>query len=95
MTDKRTLKFQMMMSPQEAAALDDWMFKHRIRSRAEAIRQLCQKAMTTEWDAVKAERERCASIAEDHHEDPTNDEAAACEGCGEFIAYRIRSGWTP
>lgn len=40
--DKKTLKFQMMMSPSEADELDDWMFKNRIRSRAEAIRRLWQ-----------------------------------------------------
>lgn len=40
--DKKTLKFQMMMSPGEAEVLDNWMFQNRIRSRAEAIRRLCQ-----------------------------------------------------
>lgn len=45
--DKKTLKFQMMMSPAEADVLDDWMFKNRLRSRAEAIRQLCQIALAT------------------------------------------------
>lgn len=40
--EKKSLKFQMMMSPQEAERLDDWMFQNRLRSRAEAIRQLCQ-----------------------------------------------------
>lgn len=46
--DKKTLKFQMMMSPQEAALLDDWMFENRLRSRAEAIRRLCQIALRLE-----------------------------------------------
>ena len=40
--DKKTIKFQMMMSPAEAEALDEWGFERRIRSRAEAIRRLCQ-----------------------------------------------------
>jgi len=31
-----------MMSPSELEAIDDWMFKNRIRSRGEAIRRLCQ-----------------------------------------------------
>ena len=39
--DRKTLKFQMMMSPQEAEILDNWMFANRVRSRAEAIRLLC------------------------------------------------------
>lgn len=46
--EMKTLKFQMMMSPQEAETLDDWMFKHRVRSRAEAIRQLWQIALAVE-----------------------------------------------
>lgn len=46
--DKKTLKFQMMMSPSEAQELDDWMFKNRVRSRAEAIRRLCRIALTEE-----------------------------------------------
>lgn len=49
MTDeKKTLKFQMMMSPSEAQVLDDWMFRNRIRSRAEAIRRLTQIALAIE-----------------------------------------------
>jgi len=43
--DKKTLKFQMMMSPGEATELDDWMFQNRIRSRAEAIRRLWQAGL--------------------------------------------------
>jgi len=38
--EKKTLKFQMMMSPADARLLDDWMFANRLRSRAEAIRRL-------------------------------------------------------
>lgn len=46
--DKKTLKFQMMMSPTEAEVLDDWMFANRVRSRAEAIRRLTQIALAIE-----------------------------------------------
>ena len=45
--DKKTLKFQMMMSPSEADTLDNWMFKNRMKSRAEAIRRLCQMGIIT------------------------------------------------
>lgn len=42
MTDElKTIKFQMMLAPSEAEKIDDWGFERRIRSRAEAIRQLC------------------------------------------------------
>ncbi|TBD04226.1 hypothetical protein ELH21_07350 [Rhizobium leguminosarum] len=46
MTDElKTIKFQMMLSESEAKAIDDWSFANRIRSRAEAIRRLCQMAI--------------------------------------------------
>ncbi len=52
----KTIKFQMMLSPTEAKLIDDWSFENRIRSRAEAIRRLCQVAMAQEdhLDLVKA-----------------------------------------
>ncbi|QRY66559.1 hypothetical protein JVX98_19380 [Ensifer sp. PDNC004] len=44
-TESRELKDQrvpIMMTPSEVSAIDDWSFQHRIRSRGEAIRRLCQ-----------------------------------------------------
>jgi len=59
---KKTLKFQMMMSPEEASALDDWMHRNRLKSRAEAIRCLCQMGMNDDVPRfvvdVLAERRR-------------------------------------
>jgi hypothetical protein len=45
MADEKELKDQrvpIMMTPSELEAIDDWMFKNRIRSRGEAIRRLCR-----------------------------------------------------
>lgn len=55
MSDKelKTIKFQMMLSESEAQAIDDWSFSHRIRSRAEAIRRLCQIGMFATVGAPK------------------------------------------
>jgi len=47
----KTIKFQLMLSPSEAEAIDDWGFRNRIRTRAEAIRRLCQIGLRTEEDA--------------------------------------------
>lgn len=44
----KTVKFQMMLTPSETKAIDDWMFNNRFRSRAEAIRRLCQIAIEIE-----------------------------------------------
>ena len=49
--DDKELKDQRvvtMMSPSELEAIDDWMFKNRIRSRGEAIRRLCQVGIMSE-----------------------------------------------
>ena len=40
--EKKTIKFQMMLSESEMAAIEDWRFGNRVDSRAEAIRRLCQ-----------------------------------------------------
>lgn len=39
--------------------------------------------------AIMAERERCARVAEDHHDDDGS--GPDCQGCGEFIAAAIRT----
>lgn len=44
-------------------------------------------------NAIMAERERCARIAEDHGE--TDGTGPECEGCGEFIGAVIRKGAAP
>lgn len=55
----RTIKFQLMLSPGEAAAIDDWMFQNRLKSRAEAIRQLC--ALSLKGSAYNQMRQKMAT----------------------------------
>lgn len=38
--EKKDVRIQLVMSPAEVAALDDWRAERRIWSRSEAIRQL-------------------------------------------------------
>lgn len=38
-------RVQLLMTPSEVKAIDDWGFENRIRTRAEAIRRLCQIAL--------------------------------------------------
>ena len=49
----KTVRIQVMMSPNEIAAIDDWRFSHRIASRAEAIRQLIQRSLDAENATTK------------------------------------------
>jgi hypothetical protein len=81
--EKKTLKFQMMMSPAEAETLDDWMFQNRIRSRAEAIRRLSQmglaldEAMPGLVDSVAAEAERVLVLSQSVRAAARQENAAA------------------
>lgn len=46
MTDElKTERIQLMMSPAEVKAIDDWGFARRIRSRSEVIRQLIERGL--------------------------------------------------
>jgi hypothetical protein len=38
-------RVQLLMTPSEVKAIDDWGFASRIRTRAEAMRRLCQMAL--------------------------------------------------
>jgi hypothetical protein len=49
MTDeKKTIKFQIILSEEEAQEIDAWGESRRLRSRAEAIRRLCQIGIKTD-----------------------------------------------
>lgn len=40
--EQKTERVQLMMTPSEVKAVDDWSFANRVRGRSEAIRQLLQ-----------------------------------------------------
>lgn len=44
-TENKTQHLHILMAPSEVDAIDDWGFRNRIRTRAEAIRRLCQIGM--------------------------------------------------
>ena len=46
-TQNKTERVQLLMTLAELAAIDDWGFSNRIRTRAEAIRRLCQIGVRT------------------------------------------------
>ncbi|MCF1744706.1 hypothetical protein [Paradevosia shaoguanensis] len=43
--DARSVKFQLMVSPSELAAIDEYRWSHRLPSRAEAVRHLVRAGM--------------------------------------------------
>jgi hypothetical protein len=48
--EKMNVRVPLMITPSEVAAIDDWSFANRIRSRNEAIRRLIRAGL----DALKA-----------------------------------------
>jgi hypothetical protein len=46
MNDMRGERLQVMLSPEELAAVDDFRFKHRMPTRAAAVRELLKLGLT-------------------------------------------------
>jgi hypothetical protein len=45
MNDLRAERLQVMLSPEELAAVDDFRFKHRMPTRAAAVRELLKSGL--------------------------------------------------
>jgi len=53
----RPARLQIMLSPEEISAWDDWRFAHRLPSRAAAVRELLKRGLAAEGiDLVTAGR---------------------------------------
>jgi hypothetical protein len=50
MNDLRGERLQVMLSPEELSALDDFRFKHRMPTRAAAVRELLKLGLTIATD---------------------------------------------
>jgi metal-responsive CopG/Arc/MetJ family transcriptional regulator len=49
----REERLQIMLAPEELAALDDWRFARRMPSRAAAVRELLKRGLAAEgWDTA-------------------------------------------
>lgn len=49
-TRERGERLQIMLSPEELTALDDFRFKHRMPSRASAIREILRRGLSVLGD---------------------------------------------
>ena len=54
MNDVRGERLQVMLSPEELAALDDFRFRHRMPTRAAAVRELFKLGLTVVTDSAAA-----------------------------------------
>jgi hypothetical protein len=59
MTETRGERLQIMLSPEELSRLDDFRFKHRMPTRAAAVRELLRLGLGT--DAVDGDGRKSSS----------------------------------
>ena len=70
MTDLRGERLQIMLSPEELVLLDDFRFKHRMPTRAAAVRELLRLGLTvapTKADGRKSSSYGISSRRADGH----------------------------
>lgn len=51
-------RLQVMLTPEELAALDDWRFSRRMPSRAAAVRELLKRGLAAEGFALATQGQR-------------------------------------
>jgi Arc/MetJ-type ribon-helix-helix transcriptional regulator len=56
MDEKKTVRVQVVMAPSEVERIDDWGFKHRIRSRSEVVRKLVLAGLAAMGKSEKDEK---------------------------------------
>ena len=76
MSEVRGERLQVMLSPEELAALDDFRFQHRMPTRAAAIRELLKLGLTMAVvngaSGVKSSDYGVFNRGPDGHKDPKN-----------------------
>ena len=71
MTDMRDERLQIMLSPAELSVLDDFRFKHRMPTRAAAVRELLRLGLTVgtaDGDGRKSSNYGVVSRGADTHQ---------------------------
>lgn len=67
----RDERLQIMLTPEEIKALDDWRFSHRMPSRASAVRELLRRGLAAEGfdTAGRGKRSRDFGVMRDGAKD--------------------------
>ena len=58
----RPERLQIMLAPDELAAVDDWRFRRRMPSRAAAVRELLKRGLAAEGVVVSVGRTKSADF---------------------------------
>jgi len=74
----RPERLQIMLTPEELRAVDDWRFGRRMPSRASAIRELLRRGLAVDGLGIDTEGRQSASfgVVEDDTALQTSDDAA-------------------
>jgi metal-responsive CopG/Arc/MetJ family transcriptional regulator len=73
MNRQRGERLQIMLSPEELEALDDFRFKHRMPSRASAIRELLRRGLADNAKMAQGKRSGDFGVIADANLAETND----------------------
>ena len=79
MSDRRGERLQVMLSPEELTAIDDFRFKHRMPTRAAAVRELLKMglaAVATDGGNMKSSSYGVFSRGPDGHTQGADPEVA-------------------
>ena len=79
MADLRGERLQVMLSPEELKVIDDFRFKHRMPTRAAAVRELLKlglSALASEGDGMKSSEYGVFSRGPDGHTHASNQDPA-------------------
>jgi hypothetical protein len=77
MSDTRGERLQVMLSPEELTAIDDFRFKHRMPTRAAAVRELLKMGLTvvaSDGDGAKSSSYGVFGRGPDGHTTPPESE---------------------
>jgi hypothetical protein len=90
--EPKSERFNMFLSPSELQAIDDWAWRHRIRSKSEAIRRLCQIGIVAEReiDIAKRRFERAMKALSFAFDKPDSQFEKAPKGLRAALALALR-----
>lgn len=80
MNEHRDERLQIMLTPDELSALDDWRFKHRMPSRAAAVRELLRRGLIAEGVRPAHAHRRSKDFGITDHESRQSDGGGRSDG---------------
>jgi hypothetical protein len=80
MNDMRGERLQIMLSPEELSIIDDFRFKHRMPTRAAAVRELLRMGLTVAATDGDGQKSSNYGVASRSHGGPRDGQGKQGEG---------------